>query len=54
MFRTKVVARRLAAKMAAGLSTVVLAAGVTALGAGAAQAASRAAPGLLLAPTRSR
>jgi hypothetical protein len=39
MFQTKVLARRLAFRLAAGLSTVALAAGVTALGASAAQAA---------------
>jgi hypothetical protein len=50
MFHTKVLTRRLAFKVAAGLSTVAMAAGVTALGAGAAQAASRAAPGLLTPP----
>jgi hypothetical protein len=39
MFQTKVLARRLAFRLAAGLSTVALAAGITALGASAAQAA---------------
>jgi hypothetical protein len=39
MIQTKVLARRLAFRLAAGLSTVALAAGVTALGASAAQAA---------------
>ncbi len=50
MFQTKVAARRLVFKAATGLSTVALAAGVTALGASAAQAASHAAPGLLFPP----